>query len=70
VGLQRNCIGLALKIAKKRGHKRACVAVARKLTVVMHAMWRDGTEFQFKKPTGAGAVNGSQKLLTVAPSRV
>lgn len=58
-----------LKIAKKRGYKRACVAVARKLTVVMHAMWRDGTEFQFKKPTAA-AVNGSRKLLTVAPSGV
>jgi transposase len=35
-----------LKIAKKRGHKRACVAVARKLTVIMHATWRDGTEFR------------------------
>jgi transposase len=38
-----------LKIAKKRGHKRACVAVARKLAVIMHAMWRDGTEFRFKQ---------------------
>jgi transposase len=39
-----------LKIAKKRGHKRACVAVARKLSVIMHAMWRDGSTFQFKAP--------------------
>jgi len=39
-----------LKIAKKRGHKRACVAVARKLAVIMHAMWRDGSEFRFKEP--------------------
>jgi transposase len=31
-----------LKIAKTRGHKRACVAVARKLAAIMHAMWRDG----------------------------
>ena len=30
------------KIAK-RCHKKAVVAVARKLAVVMHAMWRDGT---------------------------
>jgi transposase len=37
-----------LKIARKRGHQRACVAVARKLAVIMHAMWRDGTEFRFK----------------------
>jgi transposase len=28
-----------LKIAKKRGHKRACVAVARKLAVIMHAIY-------------------------------
>jgi transposase len=39
-----------LKIAKKRGHKRACVAVARKLSVTMHAMWRDGSTLQFKAP--------------------
>jgi hypothetical protein len=24
--------------------------VARKLAVIMHAMWRDGTEFRFKQP--------------------
>ncbi|MGB8525753.1 MAG: IS110 family transposase [Rhodoplanes sp.] len=39
-----------LKIAKTRGYKRACVAVARKLAVIMHAMWRDGSEFRFKEP--------------------
>lgn len=32
------------KIAK-RCHKKGVVAVARKLAVVMHAMWRDGTEY-------------------------
>jgi transposase len=42
--------GLGLKIAKARGHKRACVAVARKLPVIMFAMWRDGSEFSFKEP--------------------
>jgi transposase len=30
-----------LKIAKKRRQQRACVAVARKPAVIMHAMWRD-----------------------------
>lgn len=30
---------------KKRGHKATCVAVARKLAVIMHAMWRDGTVY-------------------------
>jgi transposase len=34
-----------LKIVKKRGHKVACCAVARKLAVTLHAMWRDGTEY-------------------------
>ena len=53
-----------LKIAKKRG-PRACVAVARKLAVIMHAMWRDGTEFHFKEadvPTDR-TVKGSPKLI-------
>lgn len=39
--------GWRLRLAKKRGHWRACVAVARKLAVIMHAMWRDGSEFRF-----------------------
>lgn len=32
-----------LKLAKSECHAKARVAVARKLAVVMHAMWRDGT---------------------------
>jgi transposase len=32
------------KIAK-RCHKKAVVAMARKLAVIMHAMWRDGTDY-------------------------
>jgi transposase len=36
-----------LRIAAKRGHKRAVVAVARKLAVIMHRMWADGSEFRF-----------------------
>ncbi|MBZ9649860.1 IS110 family transposase [Sphingobium sp. 3R8] len=36
----------ALKIAKRRGLKKARVAVARRLAVIMHAMLRDGTLFQ------------------------
>lgn len=36
-----------VKIAAKRGHKRAVVAVARKLAVIMHRMWIDGSEFRF-----------------------
>jgi transposase len=33
----------ALAIAKRMSHRKACVAVARKLAVIMHAMWVDGT---------------------------
>jgi transposase len=32
-----------LAIAKRAGHRKATVAVARKLAVIMHAMWVDGT---------------------------
>jgi transposase len=38
-----------LQIAKRRGMARARVAVARKLAVILHRMWSDGTEFHFGK---------------------
>lgn len=34
---------LGREIAKRSCHRKACVAVARKLAVIMHAMWSDGT---------------------------
>ena len=34
-----------LKLAKGKCHAKAAVAVARKLVVIMHAMWRDGTYY-------------------------
>jgi transposase len=57
-----------LKIAKTRGHKRACVAVARKLAVIMHAMWRDGSEFRLKEPKtqASGSTTGTPKLIGAA----
>jgi len=36
----------AMKIAKRRGFKKARVALGRKLAVIMHAMLRDSTLFQ------------------------
>ena len=39
----------ALRIAKQRGFKRAKVALARKLAVVLHRMWVDGTDFRWRK---------------------
>lgn len=34
-----------LKVAKRAGMKKARIAVARELAVILHRMWRDGTEF-------------------------
>jgi transposase len=42
-----------LKLKEKVGFKRAAVALARKLAVVMHAMWRNGRVFN--PATGAPA---------------
>lgn len=36
-----------LRIAKRSGIRKAKVAVARKLAVILHRMWIDGTEFQW-----------------------
>ena len=35
-----------LNLAKRGTRKKACVAVARRLAVIMHAMWRNGTAFE------------------------
>jgi transposase len=39
----------AMRIAKLRGLKRAKVALARKLAVVLHRMWIDGSEFRWSR---------------------
>jgi len=36
-----------MRLAKTRGHRRAVVAVARKLAVILHRMWIDETPFQW-----------------------
>jgi transposase len=40
-----------MKIARHRGLKRAVVAVARRMAVIMHRMWADGTEFRWANTT-------------------
>ena len=37
----------AIKIARHRGMKKAIVALARRLAVIMHRIWVDGTEFRW-----------------------
>jgi transposase len=45
----------AMQVAKRRGLKRAKVALARKLATVLHRMWVDGTEFRWGKEVATGA---------------
>ena len=42
-----------MRLAKRNGLRKATVAVARKLAVVLHRMWVDGTEFNW--PTNKAA---------------
>lgn len=39
----------AVRVAQRRGLKRARVALARKLAVVLHRLWQDGTTFRWSK---------------------
>ena len=43
----------AMKIARHRGMKKAIVALARRLAVVMHRIWVDGTEFRWSREGAA-----------------
>ena len=38
-----------VKLAKRSGLRKAKVAVARKLAIILHRMWIDGTEFNWSK---------------------
>jgi len=41
----------AIQIARRRGMKRAIVALARRLAVILHRIWVDGTEFRWTRET-------------------
>jgi len=38
-----------VRVAQRRGMRRAIVAVARRLAVILHRMWVDGSEFRWSK---------------------
>ncbi|MBB2974275.1 transposase [Mesorhizobium sp. RMAD-H1] len=38
-----------MNVAKRRGRQKAIVALARRLAVIMHRIWRDGTEFRWAR---------------------
>lgn len=45
-----------VKLAKRVGAKKACVAVARKLAIIMHRMWIEEKDFHFgRQPQSASA---------------
>jgi transposase len=43
----------AMQIARRRGMKKAIVALARRLAVIMHRIWTDGTEFHWTRVAAA-----------------
>jgi transposase len=46
----------AMNVAKRRGMRKAIVALARRLAVIMHRMWLDDTEFRWTRETMASAI--------------
>ncbi|MFC7066367.1 MULTISPECIES: IS110 family transposase [Brucella/Ochrobactrum group] len=46
----------AMNVAKRRGRQKAIVALARRLAVIMHRMWSDGTEFRWTRESMSAAV--------------
>jgi transposase len=45
----------AMKIARQRGIKKAIVALARRLAVIMHRIWVDGSEFRWTREQAVAA---------------
>jgi transposase len=48
----------AARLAQRAGVRKAAVALARKLAVILHRMWVDGTEFAMTLPTKGAAMAG------------
>jgi hypothetical protein len=42
-----------MQVAHRRGAKKAIVALARRLAVILHRTWIDGTEFRWRKAAEA-----------------
>ena len=55
-----------VRLMKTKGRRRAIVAVARKIAVLLHRMWIDGTEFQF----GSEAAACTKKVKNSDPGRI
>ena len=47
----------AAQVSRRRGHKKAIVALARRIGVILHRMWLDGTDFRWgAQPAGTAAI--------------
>lgn len=42
-----------LQLVKRIGLRKAKVAIARKMAIILHRMWSDGTEFEWGEPLKA-----------------
>ncbi len=58
-----------MKVAQRRGMRRAIVSIARRLAVVPHRMWTDGTGFGWgsEPPTAVAADWYDLRAFTVLP---
>jgi hypothetical protein len=52
----------AMQIARRRGMKKAIVAMARRLAVLMHRIWVDGTDFRWTENKPRQHEPGSRKF--------
>jgi transposase len=53
----------AMQIARRRGMKKAIVALARRLAVIMHRIWVDGTEFLDPRTAHSSSMKTVQHLI-------
>ena len=51
----------AMNIAKRRGIKKSIIALARRMAVIMHRLWIDGTTFPMDEG-GAVYFTGDRRL--------
>ena len=58
-----------MRVAQRRGMRRATVAVARRLAVILHRMWVDGTDFRWSKSAPAVTAAGQSRIGDTAINR-
>ena len=52
----------AMQIARRGGMKKAIVALARRLAVIMHRIWVDGTEFRWTREQAAATARNPYRI--------